>query len=413
MFEKVQALGLLPLINTILDVKMYFDAFCEGVKKGFNEVTDIAKKIFDTIGEVLNKIGSLFQPTVKEIDNVKNSMGKGIDTTMWQEIGRMVGIVGTVFLAVFPIIKIVGGAFNFLTGVIGKVISIGGFVVSIFSKIFSVGGTLVSILFKVVSAFVGFAVANPILTAIIAVVGALVAAGIWLYQNWDMVKTNVSNALQNMANKATEIFNNIKASIDTFITNAKTKVAEGFQNLVTSAGEKLSSLKETVSTAFDNVKTAISDSLSKAWDTATEWWNKIKNIFSNPIKATVNLVKNGLGKDGSHYNGLSYVPFDGYVAELHKGERVLTASENKTYTKEQRGNSRILEPNDYSRLKTNSGGVSNNNTTNDNSVVFNEGAIQINVAQGTEQDAKSLAKTIMAEIEKQSRLRKTLSYRTV
>ena len=31
--------------------------------------------------------------------------------------------------------------------------------------------------------------------------------------------------------------------------------------------------------------------------------------------------------DGSHANGLDYVPFDGYRAELHKGERVQTASE--------------------------------------------------------------------------------------
>ena len=31
--------------------------------------------------------------------------------------------------------------------------------------------------------------------------------------------------------------------------------------------------------------------------------------------------------DGSHASGLSYVPFDGYIAELHKGERVQTASE--------------------------------------------------------------------------------------
>jgi len=30
---------------------------------------------------------------------------------------------------------------------------------------------------------------------------------------------------------------------------------------------------------------------------------------------------------GSHRNGLSYVPYDGYIAELHKGERVMTADE--------------------------------------------------------------------------------------
>lgn len=31
--------------------------------------------------------------------------------------------------------------------------------------------------------------------------------------------------------------------------------------------------------------------------------------------------------DGSHADGLSYVPWDGYIAQLHQGERVLTAAE--------------------------------------------------------------------------------------
>jgi hypothetical protein len=35
--------------------------------------------------------------------------------------------------------------------------------------------------------------------------------------------------------------------------------------------------------------------------------------------------------DGSHASGLGYVPFDGYLAELHRGERVLTADESRFY----------------------------------------------------------------------------------
>ncbi len=34
---------------------------------------------------------------------------------------------------------------------------------------------------------------------------------------------------------------------------------------------------------------------------------------------------NAMKPDGSHQRGLQRVPFDGYIAELHEGERVQTA----------------------------------------------------------------------------------------
>jgi len=43
--------------------------------------------------------------------------------------------------------------------------------------------------------------------------------------------------------------------------------------------------------------------------------------------------------NGSHAHGLGYVPFDGYVAELHQGERVLTAAESQVYSATPRSNS--------------------------------------------------------------------------
>lgn len=50
-------------------------------------------------------------------------------------------------------------------------------------------------------------------------------------------------------------------------------------------------------------------------------------------KIDLAMEKTRLILNGTHYNGLDYVPFDGYNARLHKGERVLTKKENEAYTK--------------------------------------------------------------------------------
>ena len=52
----------------------------------------------------------------------------------------------------------------------------------------------------------------------------------------------------------------------------------------------------------------------------------------------------GTAIDGSHAGGLPYVPYDGYIAELHEGERVLTAQEAKAYIARSMPSSYSLPP---------------------------------------------------------------------
>lgn len=47
--------------------------------------------------------------------------------------------------------------------------------------------------------------------------------------------------------------------------------------------------------------------------------------------------ENAISPSGSHRLGLARVPYDGYIAELHEGERVLTKTEAERYRGEKRG----------------------------------------------------------------------------
>lgn len=81
---------------------------------------------------------------------------------------------------------------------------------------------------------------------------------------------------------------------------------------------------------FSNLGSNIINSL---WNGLRYTWSSVSNWFTekvNWIKDKLNIFNSTKAQmDGSHYNGLDFVPFDGYVARLHKGERILTAEENR------------------------------------------------------------------------------------
>ena len=72
-----------------------------------------------------------------------------------------------------------------------------------------------------------------------------------------------------------------------------------------------------------NIKEKLSEGISKITDGVKDFFD---GLFGDGIDVNANV-------NGSHAGGLNYVPFDGYLAELHRGERVLTATEANQYSK--------------------------------------------------------------------------------
>lgn len=112
---------------------------------------------------------------------------------------------------------------------------------------------------------------------------------------------------------------------------------ENLQKIISVGGELISSLAQGISNALGllvkagmNVVESIKQGIANAWSGIVSWFNGLWNsLFGN---RNVN-VRANVSTNGSHAGGLSYVPFDGYIAELHKGERVLTAREADEYRK--------------------------------------------------------------------------------
>lgn len=151
---------------------------------------------------------------------------------------------------------------------------------------------------------------------------------------------NVTTWASSMIHKARETASAFVDNFANLISSLPGKVKKCMDNVVSKVAGIGASLKQAGKDAFN----ALWDGMKEIGDGITSWVSG----FVDGIKGLVQGIVDGFNKvirkseeakkasskvRGSHANGLDYVPYNGYVAELHQGERVLTKAENKEYNK--------------------------------------------------------------------------------
>ena len=211
-------------------------------------------------------------------------------------------------------------------------------------------------------------------------IGLIITVGKLIIENWDLIKAKFAELGSYLYNKIIDIGN--------FFIGLKDKVVDVFFNLIDKLKEVWETMKSTAASAFD----FILDYVAKIWESIKGFFSglgeKIKSLpgiswfFSDSEKKNTNSPM----IDGTHKTGLDYVPYDGYIAELHRGERVLTAEENNAYSS--------TKSNEFSNT-SNSVNTKNSNKS-DKKIILN---LTVNMSGTKEMDWNRIGEMIVEKLE--------------
>lgn len=160
---------------------------------------------------------------------------------------------------------------------------------------------------------------------------------------YQMLPTVAQSALQIVLTLVSKLNENLPQMLDTagqmliafvegiseHLPDIMLAAASIVETLLTYFIEHLPDIVEGAMQMGNAVIDGIIDGISAAWDGLVSWFNGLwDSLFGN---RSVNVDVNSSGTTGSHAGGMDYVPYNNYVANLHRGEMVLTADEADSY----------------------------------------------------------------------------------
>ena len=221
---------------------------------GLNQVNDEIDKLkAQAVGTLAQAGAKALQALQPVLEKVANAIAKVLEfiASLSPETMKIIVIVLAVIAAISPLLSLISGlstAFSLLASPVGMVI---------------------------------------------AIIAALVAIGVVLYKNWDEI-----------TEKATEMWENIKAKWEEFKTTTKATFEEIGNNLKA----KWESIKANVVNTVENIKQSIVDKFNSAKDTVLNVFESIKSGIQEKIDAAKNFVHNAIEQIKGFFNFSWHLP---------------------------------------------------------------------------------------------------------
>lgn len=305
-----------------------FITFGEWITSNMPQIKESVSTAFKTIGNVIDFLkDNIFMPFVDYYrDNLEDI--KGVSSQVFEVIGKAIHVFKDIVLdikdTVMEWIEDNKDRLNELKDKFGesfyKIAKLVKVVLGIIQDLWEKYGDNIM-------AFIGgmMTVITDIISNALDIIMGIVQIFIDIFTgNWSALGEDITNLIHTLWDNILEYFGHV---IDMILKLFGTDL----ETVVTQVTDIFNNIKDTVKGIVDSVVDTVKgmiDWIGRAID-------KI-NIFKRKKKEAEDDDDGGNNTpdvDGSHANGLDYVPYNGYVAELHKGERVLTAQENKDYSK--------------------------------------------------------------------------------
>lgn len=239
----------------------------------------------------------------------------------------------------------VSNVMSAVTSVIGAVVPVVQLLIDAISALVSSAqteGTAFNVVWQLIS--LTFSSALNAMEAAVGIFSA-VLSGDWsaLWENIKSFLSNTLTALNGLVSAGMAAIVAIVSAIASRLYNAAAtafgKIKEGFSSvwgkIKSWVSEKIGSIPGIITGFRNRLYSAGSSIFNSLWSGLKSIWSSISSWVSDKVAWITDKLtfwNNSKGQmNGSHRNGLRTVPYDGYVAELHKGEMVLTAAEARRY----------------------------------------------------------------------------------